>query len=390
MSHLLIVPLGVAALDAMGVGLIMPVLPALLREFLPDGAIAWHYAALLSLYALMQVGFAPFLGRLSDRHGRRPVLLLSLAGAALDYTVMALAPVFWVLYAGRALAGVTAATGAVVAATVADVTPADQRARAFGLMSACFGAGLIAGPALGGLLGSLSPRAPFAGAAILNGLGGVLTWVWLKETRPGGAGAVRVRLFQRPSWPQLSGGLCGLGGLLVVFFILQFAGQAPATLWVIYGEDRFLWDSTRIGLSLAAFGATHTLLQAGLTGPLVQRLGETRVVMLGMAADALGLVLLALSVHGAMMLPILVLLATGGVGVPALQARLSRAVAQERQGALQGSLARLTHLSGVIGPLVFGALYAATAPFWNGWAWLAAAACYGLCLPALRHASRAP
>lgn len=149
------------ALDAAGVGLVMPVVPGLLRELAAAGDVATHYGVLLALYALMQFVCAPMLGALSDRFGRRPVLLVSLAGAAVDYAIMATAPVLWVLYIGRVVAGVTGATSAVAGAYIADVTEGDARARHFGFMNACFGIGMIAGPAIGGLVGGMSPHAPF-------------------------------------------------------------------------------------------------------------------------------------------------------------------------------------------------------------------------------------
>jgi len=156
-----LIALLILCLDAVGIGLIMPVLPSLLREMLPVEQVARHYGVLLSLYALMQIVFAPLLGRLSDRYGRRPVLLASLAGAALDYTIMALAPVLWVLYIGRLVSGITGATAAVVASTIADASPEQERARWFAYIGACYGLGMIAGPALGGTLAGLSTHAPF-------------------------------------------------------------------------------------------------------------------------------------------------------------------------------------------------------------------------------------
>ncbi len=380
-----IIALLIVGLDAMGLGLIMPVLPTLLRELVPAEQVAGHYGALLSLYALMQVVFAPMLGQLSDSYGRRPVLLASLAGAAVDYTIMASAPVLWVLYIGRLVSGVTGATGAVAASTIADSTGEGSRARWFGYMGACYGAGMIAGPALGGMLGGFSVHAPFFAAALLNGIAFLLAWIFLKETRSGHENAEKpVRLepfvvFRRDD------ALRGLTALLAVFFIIQLIGQVPGALWVIYGEDRFQWDTTAIGLSLAAYGAAHAIFQAFLTGPLSNRLGEKRTLLLGMAADATGFVMLAFATQGSMVLPILFLLAAGGIGMPALQAMLSRNVSSDKQGALQGTLTSLTNLSSIAGPLAFTALYAATTGTWNGWVWVVGAALYAICLPMLRR-----
>lgn len=171
-----------------------------------------------------------------------------------------------------------------------------------------------------------------------------------------------------------------VAALMAVFFIMQLVGQVPAALWVIFGEDRFHWDATTIGISLAAFGILHSLAQAMITGPVAARLGERRALMLGMIADGTGYILLAFATRGWMAFPIMVLLASGGIGMPALQAMLSRQVDEERQGQLQGSLAALTSLTSIVGPLLFTAIYAASITTWNGWAWIAGAALYLLCL----------
>ena len=163
-----------------------------------------------------------------------------------------------------------------------------------------------------------------------------------------------------------------VAALMAVFFIMQLVGQVPAALWVIFGEDRFHWDATTIGISLAAFGILHSLAQAMITGPVAARLGERRALMLGMIADGTGYILLARDT-GWMAFLIMVLLASGGIGMPALQAMLSRQVDEERQGQLQGSLAALTSLTSIVGPL-FTAIYAASITTWNGWAWIAGAA----------------
>ncbi|KUW64049.1 hypothetical protein AWF67_26320, partial [Escherichia coli] len=168
-------------------------------------------------------------------------------------------------------------------------------------------------------------------------------------------------------------GMTVVAALMAVFFIMQLVGQVPAALWVIFGEDRFHWDATTIGISLAAFGILHSLAQAMITGPVAARLGERRALMLGMIADGTGYILLAFATRGWMAFPIMVLLASGGIGMPALQAMLSRQVDEERQGQLQGSLAALTSLTSIVGPLLFTAIYAASITTWNGWAWIAGA-----------------
>ncbi len=180
-NNALIVILGTVTLDAVGIGLVMPVLPGLLRDIVHSDSIASHYGVLLALYALMQFLCAPVLGALSDRFGRRPVLLASLLGATIDYAIMATTPVLWILYAGRIVAGITGATGAVAGAYIADITDGEDRARHFGLMSACFGVGMVAGPVAGGLLGAISLHAPFLAAAVLNGLNLLLGCFLMQE-----------------------------------------------------------------------------------------------------------------------------------------------------------------------------------------------------------------
>lgn len=370
----------VVTLDAMGLGLIMPVLPALLREFLPTHHIATHYGILLSLYAFMQVIFAPVLGRLSDRYGRRPILLASLAGATIDYAIMAATPTFWVLYLGRLLAGITGATGAVAASTIADCTRSSDRAKWFDYMGACYGAGLITGPALGGALGAISVQGPFAAAALLNGLALVLTYFALKESHA----TPRASTTNKPPHTAIAPKpiFAGLTALLVVFFILQLIGQVPASLWVIYGEDRFHWNTAMVGISLTAFGAIHAIFQAFLIGPLTQKIGAKHTIVIGMMTDAIGLLCLAFATQSWMVFPILGLLATGGIALPALQAWLANTANAQAQGTLQGTLTSLTNLSAIIGPLGFTALYSATS--WNGWPWVVGASLYLVCLLVLK------
>lgn len=373
----------VVTLDAAGAGLIMPVLPGLLDQLGGAAATPGHYGVLLALYALAQCLAGPILGALSDRYGRRPVLLASLAGAAVDYLVMAAAPVLWVLYVGRIVAGITGATGAVAGACIADAACAGQRARRFGLLSACFGLGMILGPALGGLAGLAGARMPFVAAALANGVALLTALAWLPESRRGARAPWSWRALDPVRGLRQALGGRNLAGLLWVFLVMQMAGQVPGSLWVLYGQDRFHWDAATVGLSLAGFGALHALAQATLPGPLSARLGERGALAVGMAADAAGYVLLAFATHGWMAAPLLLLLASGGVGAPALQALLAARAGPGSQGQLQGAMNSLASIAAISGPLVFTALYAASAGGWTGWPWVAGAAIYLLCVPAL-------
>ncbi|MFD4841620.1 Tet(A)/Tet(B)/Tet(C) family tetracycline efflux MFS transporter [Achromobacter sp. NPDC058515] len=383
----LVVVLSTVTLDAVGTGLVMPVLPALLRDLVHANDITGHYGVLLALYALMQFICGPMLGALSDRFGRRPVLLMSLAGASMDYLVMATTSSLWILYIGRIVAGVTGATGAVAGAYIADITEGDERARRFGLMSACFGLGMVAGPVIGGLMGGVSPHLPFFAAAFLNGLNFLMGCFLLRESHVGKRQPITFKALNPVASFRWVRGKTVIVSYMTIFFIMQFVGQVPATVWIIFGEDRFRWDAGAIGLSLAAFGILHALIQAVATGPLCVRFGEKRVLILGVAADAIGYVLLAFATRGWMAFPIMVLLASGGIGMPALQAMLSAQVEGERQGQLQGTLAALASLTSIMGPLFIAAIYTASMNGWNGWVWIAGAALYLVCVGPLRRES---
>ncbi|WP_337178993.1 Tet(A)/Tet(B)/Tet(C) family tetracycline efflux MFS transporter [Hydrogenophaga borbori] len=380
----LFVLLAILLIDTIGFGLIMPILPGLLQSMTGDRtANSFHYGALLSVYALMQFLCAPVLGALSDRLGRRRVLLVSLAGAALDYLLMAFAPTLPWLYLGRALAGVTGANMAVAAAYLTDITPEDQRAARFGQMGAAIGIGFIAGPVLGGLLGEWLLRAPFMLAAVLNGLNLLLTWRLLPESRPAphperrkvslNAFAALHRLQGRPDLLPLVG----------VYAIVTLVGQWPATLWILYGQDRFGWSMWVAGLSLAGYGLCHALTQAFAIAPLVSRLGERRALLLGLAGDSLGLLLLSIAVSGWEPFLLLPLFAAGGLAAPALQSLLTRRIDDHRQGELQGTLTSITSLIGIAGPLLVTTLYALGQGLWPGLVWAVGAATNLLVLPLL-------
>ncbi|WP_175995903.1 Tet(A)/Tet(B)/Tet(C) family tetracycline efflux MFS transporter [Burkholderia stabilis] len=381
MNPSLIAILATVLLDAIGVGIVMPILPGLLRSLADASSIDTHYGILLALYAFAQFLCAPLLGALSDRFGRRPVLLASLAGAALDYLLMALAPSLAWLYVGRLIAGITGANVAVATAYVTDVTAEPDRAKRFGQLGAMMGIGFIAGPLIGGLLGALHLRAPFVAAALLNALNLVLVWRVLPESRPPSAREGRAVAALNPfaSLRRLSGAPA-LAPLVGIYVIVALVSQAPATLWILYGQEHFGWSTPIAGLSLAGYGACHALAQAFAIGPLIARLGERRALALGLAGDALGLAMIAFAT--AAWVPF----AAGGMTLPALQAMLARQVDDARQGELQGTLASVASLIGVAGPLVITATYAATRATWPGLVWAAAALLYLLVPPLLASA----
>ncbi|MBN9526854.1 MAG: Tet(A)/Tet(B)/Tet(C) family tetracycline efflux MFS transporter [Alphaproteobacteria bacterium] len=371
-------------LDAAGVGLVLPIIPRLLRDVGHAADIGWQMGLFLGLFAAMQFVCAPVLGALSDRYGRRPVLLASLAGAAVDYLFMAAAPTLGLLFVGRAVAGITGASVAVANAYVADVTPPDQRARRFGQLSACFGAGFILGPALGGLLGDVWIRAPFLAAAGLNALNLALALFLLPESRRGGAAAFD-RAALNPLAPlRWAFAFPALLPLITAHVVLTLVGEIGATVWVMYGEDKFAWNGLMVGLSLAGFGFFHAIAQAFVAGPIAERFGERGAIVIGIAADSAAYVLIALATQGWMAFLLFPLFCLGGIGAPALQALASRQAGEDHQGRLQGVMASMASLASIIGPPAIGIGYFASRDVFPGLVWIAGAALYLTCLPLIR------
>ena len=277
MNRPLIVILAAVTLDAIGIGLIFPILPRLLEDVTHVDNIAPYVGIMYALYAAMQFMFSPVLGVMSDRFGRRPVLLISLAGAAIDYLFMAFAPELWMLVVGRAIAGLTSANMAVATAYITDITPEEQRAQRFGLFHAMFGIGFIIGPVLGGLLGD------YLGAGAVHRRRRA-QWrstsrsrlFVLPESRPGQRGAKFDLKALNPLVPLGLGAsrLKALLPLIAVFFILNFVGNMYGTVWALYGYDAFQWNGLMVGLSLAGYGLFHAGVQAVLPGPATKLLGE--------------------------------------------------------------------------------------------------------------------
>ncbi|MBN6361852.1 Tet(A)/Tet(B)/Tet(C) family tetracycline efflux MFS transporter [Providencia huaxiensis] len=374
MNKFAITALTITALDAMGIGLIMPVLPALLREYVTIENLANHYGILLALYAVMQVFFAPILGKWSDKFGRRAILLLSLAGAALDYTLLALSSSLWILYLGRLISGITGATGAVAASIIADNTAPQERTKWFGRLGAAFGVGLIAGPAIGGFAGQFSPHLPFVIAAALNACSFVVILLIFKDQNRRAIQNDQNETVEQPvSFIRL---IKPLIMLLFVFFMAQLIGQIPATTWVLFTENRFQWDSMQVGLSLAGLGVMHALFQAFIAGAIAKKFNEKVTIIVGFIADGTAFIILSLLTEGWMIFPTLILLAGGSIALPALQGLMSAQVNQANQGKLQGILVSLTNTTGVIGPLLFSFIFGLTLANWDGWVWLIGATMY--------------
>lgn len=383
MNRALTVILMTLLLDAVGMGLVFPILPGLLAELAGAEATSRHYGGLLAVYAAMQFLFSPVLGALSDRFGRRPVLLASLAGAAADYVLMALAPSLAWFYVGRVLSGITGASMAVGTAYITDVTPEPDRARRYGQMGAAMGLGFVVGPLIGGALGEWSLRAPFVAAAVMNAVNLLVAWRALPESNQHRTARLDLAKLNAFSGLHRLKGRAPLLPLVGVFAVIALVSQVPAALWILYGQARYGWTAWVAGLSLACYGGLHAASQAFVTGPMVARLGERRALLAGMAADGAGFVLIGLATAGWMPFALLPLFAAGGLTLPALQAMLARQVDEQHQGELQGLLASLTSLIGIGGPLLVTAGFAATQHSAPGAVWMVAAVVYLLALPLL-------
>lgn len=340
-------------LDVIGLGLILPVLPALLVDLTGQSLsrVAVYGGWLAFVYAVMQFLCAPLLGNLSDRFGRRPVLLTAIGALGVDYLIMGVAPTLAWLFLGRFLAGIAGASFTPAYAYVADVSPPERRAQSFGVVSASFGVGFIVGPALGGVLGALGPRAPFfvaAGLSLANFLYGSLV---LPESLP----VERRRAFV---WRRANplGTLSVMRrhplvlGLLAALFLWQVAHQVMPATWSYYTILRFGWTEAMVGASLACAGLVMAASQAGLIRTLVPRLGERRVVLLGMTLAAVGYVGYATATAGWMMFAWLTTWLFGAMVMPSTNGLMSQRIPADSQGELQGAVASLYSLSSVIGP----------------------------------------
>ena len=375
--------LGIVLLSAMGVGIAMPILPKLLRDVGHTGALDWRYGAFIALYALMQFVCSPVLGALSDRFGRRPVLLASSAGAAIDYLFLAFAPTLGWLFLGRAIAGMTGAVMATASAYIADITPEDQRTRRFGYIGAAFGVGFILGPALGGVLGDIWVRAPFVAASALAGLNFLVACFALPESRVPSRAPLDWATLNPLAPLRWAFSFPRLMPMLAAYFIFAAIGEIGGTMWIPYGEDRFGWSPFLLGLSLAAFGAFHALCQAFLAGPISERWGERRAMAIGIGSDSVAQTILAFITNGWIAFAMTPLFSLGAIGPPALQSLMSKGADEAHQGRLQGVVTSMASLASIITPLAITSLYFSTKHVFPGLVWLVGAGLYGLCLPLL-------
>jgi MFS transporter, DHA1 family, tetracycline resistance protein len=382
-------------IDILGIGIIIPVLPELIKTFvveeyaaLPqselealagtseagtsessavqeqpaktlleravDSRTGYYFGILSALYAAMQFVFAPILGALSDRFGRRPVILLSLLGLGIDYLILAFSPSLAWLFVGRIIAGIMGASFTAANAYIADISTAENRAKNFGFVGIAFGLGFIFGPVLGGLLGQVNVHLPFfvsAGLVFLNLLYGffVLPESLKPENRSafswGKANPVSSLLNLR-KYPLVF----GLSG---AFLFLVLAQGGLQNVWVLYTSNRFGWGELANGLSLGLVGITAAIVQGGLVGPVIKRLGERGAIIMGLSVSAVTFLCYGLASQGWIMLTVIVLGAIAGVAQPAIQGLVAGSVQANEQGAVQGALTSLFSLASVFAPLIF-------------------------------------
>jgi DHA1 family tetracycline resistance protein-like MFS transporter len=348
------------AMDSIGVGLMMPVMPDLIREITGQSvseAAVWG-GMMAFTYAGMQFLFGPTIGNLSDRFGRRPVLLASLVVMSLSYLTFARAQVIWLLVVTRAIAGITGATFATANAYMADITPAEKRAASFGMVGAAFGVGFIIGPAIGGMLGQLGPRAPFYAAALVAALNALFGGIFLPETlaqdkrRP----FVLERCNPFKALLRLRR-VPGIGGLALVFFLFTIGQNVYASIWPYYTEAQFGFDAGMKGISLAIFGLFMILVQGGLIRAVIPRFGEANTARASLALNVLVLTITGFISNTVLLFVFMPFMALGILASPAIKGMMSQATSAANQGELQGVLASVQALAMIIAPALMTWLF---------------------------------
>ncbi len=342
-------------LDSMGIGIIIPVMPALFAEVtgtekISDIAI-WG-GLLASTFALMQFIFGPILGALSDKYGRKPILLLALFVMAAYYLLMGFAQTLWLLFLGRLIGGITAATHATANAYMADISSPEEKAARFGMLGAGFGLGFVLGPLIGGLLGEWGPRAPFFAAAMLAAANGVLCYFVLKESlktknrrefmwyRANPIGAILdLRKFE------------GIYSLLLVFLLFTIGTSIYAAIWPFFTVERFSWSPGMIGISLTIYGICFAIVQGVLVRPAIKIWGEKKTIIIGFCFEFSAMVTFAFLTNGKILIILIPLASLGVLAQPAIQAILSKSVGDDRQGAIQGVASSLNAIAMVITPI---------------------------------------
>ncbi|MDQ2767829.1 MAG: TCR/Tet family MFS transporter [Gemmatimonadota bacterium] len=349
------------SLDMLAFGIIVPVLPNLIVSF-AGGNVA-HAARIVGLFgfawAAMQFVASPIVGAMSDRFGRRPIVLLSNFGLGLDYFVMALAPSVSWLFVGRVVSGITSSSYPTASAYIADVTPPDQRAAKFGLLGAAFGLGFIIGPAVGGVLGDINLRLPFWVAGGLSLANAAYGFFILPESLPP---EKRARVPWRMANPlgslsflRAHPELLALGA---TYFLYYVAHEIYPTLFVLFGEFRYGWTTSQLGLTLALFGIGSTIASAVLIGPIVARIGERHALLFGLALAAMSSMVIAVAYTGTLFLLSIPIASLAGLTTPSLMAIASRQASETEQGRLQGALGSLQGIAMMIAPPMLSEIFA--------------------------------
>jgi MFS transporter, DHA1 family, tetracycline resistance protein len=363
-------------IDILGIGLIVPILPGLIESFHggreADAADAVGYMS--AVYALMQFAFAPFLGALSDKVGRRPVLLVSQFGLALDYFLLAYAPTMSWFFVGRIIAGITGANFSAATAYIADVSPPEKRAANFGLVGAAFGIGFIIGPLLGGWLGSYGLRIPFIVSGVLTLINWLYGYFFLPES-------LKPENRRELQWSKANPFLAlqdlakrpALFGLALSTLFSFIAHTVFPSIWVLYTGHRYGWDATANGYALALVGVCAAVVQGGLANKMISRFGEWNCALWGLLGSVLVYGLYGMATQGWMIYAIVILGSITGIAGPATQGLMSNTVGDDEQGAIQGAIASLESVSGIIGPIIAtqlfgyfiqaGSMYLPGAPF---------------------------
>jgi len=360
-------------IDVIGFGIIIPVIPKLIigllhgPEALTHGALSKAYLSeaanyggwLLFAYAVMQFIFSPILGNLSDRYGRRPVLLFSLLGFGLDYILQGFAPTIIWLFIGRIIAGITGGSFTTASAYIADVSPPEKRAQNFGMIGAAFGIGFIIGPVIGGLLGHYGERVPFFASAILA----LLNWLYGYFILPESLAMKNRRTF---NWKRANplGSLMHLrkypvvSGLVASITLLYVASHAVQSNWTYFTMSKFGWDERMVGYSLGFVGLTVGIVQGGLIRIVIPKLGQSKSVYMGLALYTLGFLLFAFATQTWMMFAFMIPYAMGGIAGPSIQGIISHHVPANEQGELQGALTSLMSASAIVGPILMNKMFA--------------------------------
>ena len=345
-------------IDILGIGIIVPILPVLIREFLGGNNVqaAVYYGVIISTYATMQFLCAPVLGALSDRHGRRPVILVSLFGLGTDYLIQGWAPSIGWLFLGRIIAGIMGASITTANAYIADVSTPQTRAQNFGFVGAAFGLGFIFGPVLGGLLGAISLRLPFfvaAGLALVNWLYGF--FVLPESLAPEHRSTVSWRKMNPLASLRRLGTYPLVAGLAVAFLFATMAQRGLENVWILYTGFRYGWDLLTNGLTLGLVGVMAVLVQGLLIKPIVARIGERRSITLGLTVSTLAFLAYGLASQGWMVSVIIVFGALAGVALPTIQGLVAGTVLPSEQGKIHAAFTSLTSLTAIFSPLIFTA-----------------------------------